>query len=300
MAAFPPWTGYNFVPTLHQRVPDHLLPAKQSLPTPVVVCITGGSRGIGAETAKTFAAAGATGLILTARKESALENTKKACQEVAKSQDLTISSIAEDAASPDSAQKLARLIEQGHGRLDLLINNAGIMSTHESAFSRLGDMQDDQFSIPLEVNTIGRMLTTKYLLPLLLQSPAGAKTIVNITSLSAHLTFGTSIPFNISELATNRLTEAIAEQYSEEGVLAYAVHPGTVRDTAFPPGFPEMFRAGCQDESNLCGAFCLWLVKERREWLSGRYLAANWDVEELEARKAEIIEKDLLKMRMTV
>lgn len=298
--AFPPWTGYNFVSTLHQQVPDNMSPAKQSLPAPFVVCITGASRGIGAETAKTFAAAGATGLILTARTEAALEKTKEACQAIAKSSDLKISTLGADASSPGSAQRLAKLIEQDHARLDLLINNAGLMASDSSAFGRLGDIRDDQFELPMQINTIGRMLTTKYLLPLLLKSENGAKTIINITSLSSHLTFGTPIPFNISELATNRLTEAVAQQYADDGVLAYAVHPGTVRDSDFPAGFPEMFKQGCNDEPDLCGAFCLWLVMDRREWLSGRYLAANWDVKELERRKEEIVEKDLLKMRMSV
>jgi hypothetical protein len=54
------------------------------------------------------------------------------------------------------------------------------------------------------------------------------------------------------------------------------------------------------DDVGLGGAFCVWLTKERREWLSGRWLDARWDVEELERRKEDILEKDLLKFRMTM
>lgn len=56
------------------------------------------------------------------------------------------------------------------------------------------------------------------------------------------------------------------------------------------------------DEPSLCGAFCVWLTKDTKEtrWLSGRFLSARWDVEELMGKKEEVIEKDLLKMRMTV
>ena len=43
-----------------------------------------------------------------------------------------------------------------------------------------------------------------------------------------------------------------------------------------------------------------WLTKEKRQWLSGRYVSVNWDVEELEKRKNEIVENDLLVMRMTM
>ena len=43
---------------------------------------------------------------------------------------------------------------------------------------------------------------------------------------------------------------------------------------------------------------CVWLTKVRREWLSGRWVDARWDVDELERRKDDIVEKDWLKFRM--
>lgn len=44
----------------------------------------------------------------------------------------------------------------------------------------------------------------------------------------------------------------------------------------------------------------IWLTKEKRPWLSGRYVAYNWDVDELEAQKEEIEKEDKLKFRMVV
>ena len=56
------------------------------------------------------------------------------------------------------------------------------------------------------------------------------------------------------------------------------------------------------DDVGLCGAFCVWLTKDRRErsmqWLSGRFVSANWDVDELLAKKTEIMEKDLLRWQV--
>ena len=52
------------------------------------------------------------------------------------------------------------------------------------------------------------------------------------------------------------------------------------------------------DDPNLCGGFCTWLTNGRREYLAGRYLAATWDVDELEAKKEEIVRGDLLKAQM--
>lgn len=92
----------------------------------------------------------------------------------------------------------------------------------------------------------------------------------------------------------------MAELYSKDGILFHAIHPGMVKETAFPPGMPEDFKQFSQDDQSLCGAFLIWLVKERRGWLNGRYVSATWDVEELEAKKDEVVEGDKLKMRMVV
>lgn len=54
------------------------------------------------------------------------------------------------------------------------------------------------------------------------------------------------------------------------------------------------------DDVKLGGGLCVWLTKERREWLSGRWVDARWDVDELERRKSDIVERDLLKFRMTM
>lgn len=54
------------------------------------------------------------------------------------------------------------------------------------------------------------------------------------------------------------------------------------------------------DDEGLAGACCVWLSKEKREWLSGRFVSCNWDVKELEAMKDRILNDDLLKYRMAV
>jgi NAD(P)-dependent dehydrogenase (short-subunit alcohol dehydrogenase family) len=278
-----------------------LIPSQQTLKPPFVVCITGASRGIGAKTAKAFAEAGATGLILAARTESGLHRTQDACKAVAKSANLMISTVVSAVGTKEAAEHIARVINNEHGRLDVLVNNAGILSTKESAFAAtLEDMDDDQFEIPIQVNYFGRIHMIKHLMPLLRNSSDGARTVVNVSSITGHLTQGTPFGFNISELATNRLTEIMAEMYAQDGIVFHAVHPGMVKHTVFPPGMPEDFKQFCQDDMSLCGAFLIWLVKQRREWLSGRYISATWDVEELEAKKDEIVEGDRLKMRMVV
>lgn len=68
-------------------------------------------------------------------------------------------------------------------------------------------------------------------------------------------------------------------------------------------GAPSNFKDFLVDSDDMCGAFCVWLTKdgaEARSWLSGRLLSSNWDVDELEQKKQEVVEKDLLKIKLSL
>lgn len=54
------------------------------------------------------------------------------------------------------------------------------------------------------------------------------------------------------------------------------------------------------DTPELAAGFIVWLTKGQRTWLSGRYLSATWDVDELEFMKEDIVQNDKLKNRMVV
>lgn len=58
--------------------------------------------------------------------------------------------------------------------------------------------------------------------------------------------------------------------------------------------------AVCIDTPELAGDTIVWLTSERRDWLAGRYVSCNWDMTELLARRDEIVEKDLLKLRLAL
>jgi hypothetical protein len=60
------------------------------------------------------------------------------------------------------------------------------------------------------------------------------------------------------------------------------------------------FPLALTDDPALCGGVLTWLTSERREWLSGRYVSATWDTEELESMKDDIVSNDKLKMRMVM
>jgi hypothetical protein len=54
------------------------------------------------------------------------------------------------------------------------------------------------------------------------------------------------------------------------------------------------------DDINLCGGYLVWLTKTKRDWLSGRYMMSNYDVDELEGMKDQIVKADKLKFKMSI
>ena len=62
----------------------------------------------------------------------------------------------------------------------------------------------------------------------------------------------------------------------------------------------EVWDTLLSDDEGLAGAMCVWLSREKRAWLSGRYVSCNWDVGDLEGMRERIVEGDLLKIRMVV
>ncbi|KAK6863576.1 hypothetical protein PG995_000104 [Apiospora arundinis] len=307
---FPDASGATFTKKIHHSVPPALDPSVQPLPGRFVVAITGASQGLGRATAEVFARAGAAGLILSARTLAGLEETRRICEEAhsaskkpADHTNLKITLVVGSVGTEADAKKLADAVRDEHeGRLDMLINNAGVVSTHESAWGPLDQIRPGQLEVPMQTNYIGRFLTMQALMPALLASPSGG-TVVNVTSICSHFTAAGhgALGFNISALASNRLTEMAAEVVGGggKGPVFYSVHPGTIF-TNPPVGAPKELYKLCTDDADLCGAVCLWLGRNRPGWLNGRYMSATWDLEELQERKAEIVEGDKLKSRMVL
>lgn len=86
-------------------------------------------------------------------------------------------------------------------------------------------------------------------------------------------------------------------EYGEKGLVCFAIHPGSV-PTDLGLTLPEELHSILTDTMELASDTILWLGKEHRPWLSGRYITVSWDMEELEAKKDEIVEKDVLKFRL--
>ncbi|USP75883.1 FabG Dehydrogenase [Curvularia clavata] len=284
----------NFTKTTHNK-PTPALDPKHAAPlTPGLnILIVGASRGIGANTALAYAQAGASSIILAARPSSSdfLLSVAQKCQ--AANPSASISTEGVDITNAKSVADLAKRVQQHTPRLDIVVLNSGysgplVLKMHE------GDPQD--FSDVMDVNVKGAYLVAHYLVPLLLSAQDGAKTFIAVNSLGSCIVNGplADTAYSLSKFAQARLVEFLGEQYKSEGLLAVAVHPGGV-DTDMANNFAPEFKEHFVDDVTLCGAFCVWLSREKRMWLNGRLVCATWDVDELLEKKDEVEGQDLLK-----
>jgi NAD(P)-dependent dehydrogenase (short-subunit alcohol dehydrogenase family) len=198
-----------------------------------------------------------------------------------------------DVSSQDSVEAAAAKVQSEVSALDILINNAGYL---ERRFA-IHETNPQDWWKTWNVNVFGVYLVCRSFLPLILASKL--KTIVNVSSVGAHRVAAGGSSYQTSKLAVIRLTEFIIEEYGEQGLLAISVHPGGV-NTELARNMPEQMHAVLVDTPQLAGDFFVKLTSERRDWLAGRYVSVNWDWNQLEAKKQEIVEKDLLKVRLAL
>jgi NAD(P)-dependent dehydrogenase (short-subunit alcohol dehydrogenase family) len=308
--SFPDHFGINFTPTIHAQIPENLSPTANRLPKPFIAVITGAGKGLGYHISLAYARAGATGLSISSRTESDLEKLEKEIKKIDGSIEV-LKSVC-DTQSDSSVAKLEEQVKDKFGRVDAVIANAGIISKYISKKEESGKkasnlpvglLEDDDWARVLDINLLGSWRISKAFMPLLVATKDGPQTLIVITSLAAHKTDSalTPIAYNVSKIAVNRVVEHIDNDHREnDGIHAYALHPGAVLTPQTQNHQGDGWKELLSDDEGLAGAMCTWLSKEKRGWLSGRYLSANWDVDELESRKEEIGGSEKLKFRMVV
>lgn len=260
------------------------------------VLVTGASKGIGKATAISFAAAGCSDIVLAARSDLAgVEAAVKDAAERASRPQPRVHCLSVDVTSEESVRAAAETVAGALGGkgLDVLVNNAGYLE----AWKPLADSDPGEWWRTWEVNIKGTYLVTRSFLPLLLASQT--KTVINVTSGGAHVMFPGASAYQTTKFAMCRLNEFVDKEYRARGVVAVALHPGAV-PTELAMGMPADRVDVLTDAPELPADTMVWLCRERRAWLSGRFVSASWDMEELERKKDDILERNLFKFRVLV
>ncbi|CCM04176.1 uncharacterized protein FIBRA_06338 [Fibroporia radiculosa] len=285
--------GINFVATEHHDTYPAINPSRSDLKGKVVF-ITGASKGIGRSMAIAFAQAGVSGLILAARSD--MSATKAAVEAAQRpGHQIKVLTVALDASNLAQVESAAAKVEETFGRVDILVNNAGYLG----AYGLIGDSDPQEAWKAWSVNVLGTYAVTRAFLPLVLKS--SDKTIIIIGSLAGLAKMPNLSAYQTSKLALLRFTELLMTEYGDKGILALCVHPGVI-ETDMADQVPDVKAGGfgTVDTPELSAHTLTWLVRERRDWLAGRYVSSQWDMEELSAKKQEIIQGDKLKVKMVV
>lgn len=175
-----------------------------------VILVTGASRGIGLAIAKTLGQQGAR-LILVAR------NRRPLGQAVAQVPG-TVMSAATDVIKPGDVRRLFAAVKKRIGRLDVLINNAGVFTYKLFRKTTLEDWRRN-----LETNLTSIFLTTQAALPLLKRSRGD---VVNILSISSRLAFPNCSAYTASKFGALGLTDVLRRELRAQSIRVTAILPG--------------------------------------------------------------------------
>lgn len=202
-----------------------------------VVLVTGGTRGIGQQAAHDFVSEGASVAVL-GRDSTAIAKLGRDVGE--------ISFVQCDLRRAEQCEQAIRQVLQAHGRLDVLVNNAGVIFRNRTVEQTTEEEWDTTFG----VNVRGAYLMSKYAIDSLRNSGGN---IVNVSSYVGLVGFAGAAAYAASKAALVNLTRTMALDHAGEGVRVNCVCPGSV-DT-------EMIRAAWRSHGDAAEAERLWKAK---------------------------------------
>jgi 3-oxoacyl-[acyl-carrier protein] reductase len=183
-----------------------------------IAVITGGAGGIGAATARLLASHGAHVVITSELPEEAMQPVCEGIQAAGGAASVARCDVTR---TEDRVGLMAR-IERDHGRLDILVQSAGVCFR-----GRLEEMPAQQIETMFAVNAIGPILMIQNALPLMRRGGGGA--IVNIASGASVIGVAQFAVYAASKAAMQHFTRTLAPELARSGIRVNAVGPGSVR-----------------------------------------------------------------------
>ncbi len=241
--------------------------------------VTGAGRGIGAAVAREFARVGAN-LVLLARTRDEVE---RVAGEIT-ARGGAAAAIAGDVSRRQDVERAVRVALEQFGRLDALINAAGIYGP----IGPLAENGMDEWVRAIEINLLGTAFAIRAALPHMLARRKGA--IINFSGGGAVSPFPCFSAYATSKAAVVRLTETVAEEVKESGVRVNAIAPGAVNTRlldevlAAKEHAGEEFYARSLEQKRTGGTppekaaeLTVFLASPEAAQVTGRLISAVWD-----------------------
>jgi 3-oxoacyl-[acyl-carrier protein] reductase len=262
--------------------------------------VTGAGRGIGRAIALALAEAGAS-VVCAARGLREIEATADTINATGRQ----AIAVATDVSHPDDVRRLTRQTIQGFGKVDILVNTAGV-------YGPIGPVVDNdvaEWFRTLEVNLGGVFLCSKAFLPYLIEQRSGK--IVNLSGGGATSARPNFSCYAASKAAVVRFTECLAAEVAPFNVQVNTISPGGVYtqmverviqdgNAAGNNALAEALRIKATGDANLerVKALVIFLAGEASDGLTGRLISAVWDDwESIPTRLEALMQSDAFTLR---
>jgi len=182
-----------------------------------VAVISGGAQGIGRAIASLFQREGACVFILD---RDAISGKNTATELTEQNSSLPVKYIPTNLREPEQIQNAVEIVGKAHGRMDVLVNNAGVEIEKSLEKLALAD-----WDLILDVNLRGAFLLTQASVPLF---PSSGGAIINISSIHASHAFPDSIPYACSKAGLVALTRNLALELADRRIRVNCICPGYI------------------------------------------------------------------------
>jgi NAD(P)-dependent dehydrogenase (short-subunit alcohol dehydrogenase family) len=263
------------------------------------IVVTGGGHGIGSAAAKAFAQAGASSIAIIGRTESALRQTKAAMNT---SYGVNIQLFTADVTDAERIQYVFSRIRETVGSVDVLVNNAGFLA--DSTMAKDAEIKD--WWRAFEVNVKGSYVVTQAFL----RNAGPDPVLLNVSSAVAHYpdVYAGTTSYVGSKAAFTRVVDVI--QVENPQLRTVNIMPGMIKtnlvkkagmwdmDLPWDDGVYSSARCIVMMRANTCAVevpagFFVWASSDEGSCLKGKFVWANWDVDELRKKLETANEHDL-------
>ncbi len=229
------------------------------------VLITGGGGGIGKVMTRTFVQEGAR-VLICGRSRERLES---AAVEVSVSQE-QFSYLTADITQGEDLKRLAHWINQTWGRLDVLVNNAGVLGV----MVPLKDYPESVWDEVIRINLTGTFLVTQAVLPLMIK--AGGGSIINLSSTVGRKGRANWGAYAVSKFGLEGLTQVLADELKPYGIRVNSVNPGGTRTEMRSVAYPKEDSSKLPSPEEIMPLF-IYLVSDESKEVTGQALnARDW------------------------
>ena len=234
-----------------------------------IAIVTGASRGIGREIAKTLARE----KIKVIANYCHSEKQAIELQEELKQENIEIDIVKADVSKREDAKKLANFAIQKYGRIDILVNNAGI-----SEYKLFSDETDEDWNRVINTNLYSAFAMCQEVIPNMICNKSGC--IINISSIWGLVGASLEVVYSVSKAGMDGLTKALAKELGPSNIRVNSIAPGAI-DTDMNKNMTQeewkelkdeipMERIGLPEDISKC---VKWLIED--SYTTGQIISIN-------------------------